>query len=198
MQLLPRNIAAAAGAATLVLLMGLTRFHPLGSSLSLPDASLAVFFLAGLYLRSAWLFVAFLAEAALIDYVAITHGGVSAWCVSPAYGFLVPTYGVLWYTGRRLQAPAGLSWRNWALCLGGALGATVIAFGISNGSFYLLSGRFAGTPLMSYLDSVMGYFRSYTGSTLAYVAVGLAMVSLVRMGGKHAPTAPTATSGALR
>ena len=198
MPLLPRNIAATVGVGALVLLMGITRFHPLGSSLSLPDASLAVFFLAGLYLRSTWLFVALLAEAALIDYVAITHGGVSAWCVSPAYGFLIPTYGVLWFSGRRLQAPTGFSWRDWALCLGGALGATVIAFAISNGSFYLLSGRFPGTPLTSYLDSVMGYFRLYTGSTLAYVVVGLAVGSLVRMGDKQATAAPTATGGALR
>jgi outer membrane cobalamin receptor len=32
--------------------------------------------------------------------IAIMLGGVSDWCVTPAYGFLIPTYACLWYGGR--------------------------------------------------------------------------------------------------
>src|SRR3970040_1549850 len=94
------------------LVMAATRFHHFGSAISLPDASLAIFFLAGFYLRSPLVFAGFLAEAALIDYVAITHGGVSDWCVSPAYVFLAPTYASLWFAGRWVAARQQQTWRT--------------------------------------------------------------------------------------
>ena len=69
----------------LVAVMAATRFNHFGSPVSLPDASLAVFFLAGLYLsRAAW-FPVFIVEAGLMDWVSIA-GGVSDWCVTAAYG----------------------------------------------------------------------------------------------------------------
>ncbi|MDP3839272.1 MAG: hypothetical protein Q8Q54_10150, partial [Methylococcales bacterium] len=84
----------------LIALMALTRFHHFGDAFSLPDASLAVFFLAGLvFARRWWLLGFLLLEAAVIDYVAITHFNVSAFCVSAAYVFLIPTYAVMWFAG---------------------------------------------------------------------------------------------------
>src|ERR1019366_1511685 len=89
--------------AGLVLAMVLTRFNHFGSSVALPDASLAVFFLGGLYLAKApgarWIFAALLVEAALVDYYAITVIGTSAWCVTSAYGFLALAYGAMWFAG---------------------------------------------------------------------------------------------------
>lgn len=56
-------------------LMAATRFNHFGSPVSLPDASLAVFWLAGLYLRPYW-FALFIVEAGLLDWASIA-GGVS-------------------------------------------------------------------------------------------------------------------------
>jgi hypothetical protein len=92
-----RTLAITSVLATLMLA---TRYHNFGSALHLPDASLAMFFLAGFYLRPAWLFPFYLLEAGLIYYLVIMLGGVSDWCVTPAYGFLIPTYACLWYGGR--------------------------------------------------------------------------------------------------
>jgi len=92
-----RELAIALGLAAL---MAATRFHHFGSPLHLPDASLAVFFLGGLALGNAALFAAFLAEAALVDWLAIAWGGVSGWCVTPAYAFLIPACASLWAAGR--------------------------------------------------------------------------------------------------
>lgn len=180
MKTFARHGSAIAVACILAALMGVTRFHALGSTVSLPDASLAVFFLAGVYLAPSWVFTAFLAEAALIDYVAITHGGVSAWCVSPAYAFLIPTYGVLWYTGRCVHAPTGLSWRSWTLALGGALGASVVAFAISNMSFYWFSGRFTGVEFGAYIANIISYLPSYVGATFVYVSGALVVGGLLK------------------
>ena len=83
----------------LAILMGVTRGYHFPSFDHLPSASWVVFFLAGIYLHSRWVFPALLAEAALLDVAAVTWGGVSNFCVSPAYGFLLPAYGTLWFAG---------------------------------------------------------------------------------------------------
>ena len=84
----------------LTLLLITTRGHHFASINMLPSASLAVFFLAGLYLRPLWVPAALLALCAGLDYSAITMAGVSNFCVTPAYGFLLPAYGVMWFAGR--------------------------------------------------------------------------------------------------
>lgn len=109
----------------------------------LTDASWAVFFLGGFYVGGVTAFAAFLAEAGLIDYVATRHLGISSYCLSPAYAFLLPSYATLWLGGlgaarlwrratplRSLTALAAMVWLSSSLC-----------FLISNGSFYWLSGR---------------------------------------------------------
>ena len=45
-------------------------------------------------------FSALIIEAGLIDYYATSVQGISDWCMSPAYWFLIPTYGSLWLVGR--------------------------------------------------------------------------------------------------
>lgn len=71
---------------------------------ALPDASWAVFFMAGFYLRgwSRWAFPLFMALAVGVDYAVITGQGLEFWkhyCVSPAYWCLVPAYLALWLGG---------------------------------------------------------------------------------------------------
>src|ERR1035438_5697145 len=88
-------------AAGLMLAMAATRFNHFGSAFSLPDASWSVFFLGGLYLSkytriSIAVFIALLLQAGLMDSYVTTIQGVSDWCVTPAYWFLIPTYGSLW------------------------------------------------------------------------------------------------------
>src|SRR5512141_711534 len=91
-------------ATALVALMAMTRYNHFGSSVSLPDASYAVFLLSGLFLgrmRAGWAILALLlVEAALVDYYAISFQGISAWCVTSAYGFLMVAYAGLWAIGR--------------------------------------------------------------------------------------------------
>ena len=81
---------------SLALLIAATRSHHFATALHLPDASWAVFFLAGFYLRPLWMFPALMALAGVSDYMAIAWFGVSDFCMSPAYGFLLLAYGALW------------------------------------------------------------------------------------------------------
>src|SRR5689334_13873540 len=63
----------------LVLTMLVTRSHHFGTAFSPPDASLAVFFLAGLWIASGWIFGTLIVVAALADQMAFA-AGVSDWC----------------------------------------------------------------------------------------------------------------------
>lgn len=159
----------------------LTRFHHFGDALHLPDASLAVFFFAGSY-RNKLLFGFLLALAGLIDYVAIANG-TSAWCVSPAYAFLVPTYCVMWLGGRYCTTLASdkiNKFTSSAWAIGLLTLATSLAFVISNGSFYLFSGRYPDLSWPQYLSRIAQYYPPYLSSTLIYVMVSYALVRLVR------------------
>lgn len=158
----------------LTLVMALTRSHHWATLHSLPDASWAVFFLVGVYLRALWVAPALMLGAALIDYVAITVGGVSSFCVSPAYWFLVPTYAALFLAGRVYSRHHSLSWSALPWLLGCALVGTALAELFSSGGFYFFSGRFAEPSLSEFVPRLVKYFPSMLSSMATYL--GLAAV----------------------
>jgi hypothetical protein len=164
-------------------LMALTRFHHFGDAFSLPDASLAVFFLAGLgFARRWWLLGLLLLEAAVIDYVAITHFNVSSFCVSVAsYGFLIPTYAVMWFAGSYCVKFKNLNASEMALSIGVSALAITAAFLISNGSFYLLSGRPADLSWAQYIDGIIQYYPPYISAALCYTVLGLIVIKLIKV-----------------
>jgi hypothetical protein len=161
----------------LIALMVLTRFHHFGDALHLPDASLAVFFFAGFY-RKPVLLAFLLLLAGLIDYAAIASG-TSAYCVSPAYIFLIPTYMVMWLAGRYCSHYKALDFIGMSLNFGMLMLASTAAFIISNGSFYLFSGRFDAVSWSQYITGGFQYYLPYVGSTLIYAAAGYAIYKLL-------------------
>ena len=155
---------------TLIALMAATRVHHFSAALHLPDASLAVFLLAGFYLPR-WAFPALLVEAGLVDYLAINYGGVDGWCFSPAYWFLIPTYFVLWFGGRFYATRYRFSLRSLAEFAGISFAATGAAFLISNASFYLLADYFATMSAAQYGTQVAQYFFPYLQSACLYLGI---------------------------
>jgi len=176
-------------ASALMLLMVATRFNHFGSAAALPDASYAVFFLGGLFLgrarRAPAIFALLLVEAALVDYYAIHFAGISGWCVTSAYAFLVFAYGALWLTGywyaprhtRTLKGLAGL--------LSVAAMAGSAAFVIANVSFYLLAGYFDSMSVLQYVASVSQYYPSYVAVTVFYVAAAMGVEMALAAWGDH-------------
>jgi hypothetical protein len=159
-------------------LMALTRFDHFGSAFSLPDASLAIFFLAGMGFSSLWFFALLLIEAGVIDYLAITQFSVSDFCISPAYVCLVPTYAAVWFAGRYCKAFASLNFVDSLKTFGLATIATTVAFVISNGSFYVFSDRFGQLSWDQYLAQAAQYYPLYLSAALVYIVIGLAIVKL--------------------
>jgi hypothetical protein len=169
--------------AALVALMAVTRFNHFGSAVALPDASCAVFFLGGLYLARSVpiaLFAALIVEAGLIDYYATSVQGVSDWCMSPAYWFLIPTYGSLWLAGRwaalrsTMQGHTPESTRLVVLGVT-AWAACSFAFVLSNATFYLYSGYFAGMGAAEYVARVVQYYVPYVSVALLYISCAVAL-----------------------
>jgi len=167
-------------AAGLILAIAATRFNHFGSAVSLPDASYAVFFLCGLYLArfaraSMVVFVVLLLEAGFVDFYATSVQGISDWCMTPAYWFLIPTYGSLWFAGRWFALRHTLEGKG---LIGLALTAGVaasFAFLLSSGSFYLFSEHFNDMTAMEYASRVTQYYGSYVSVALLYVACAVAI-----------------------
>ncbi|MEH6419131.1 hypothetical protein [Pseudomonas sp. CGJS7] len=187
-------VKASVFAAALTLMIA-TRFHHFGSALHLPDASMAVFFLGGLYLRRHALFAAFLAIAVAIDYIAITGRGLDFfqhYCVTPSYAFLLLAYAVLWYAGRMYAPRMAARGRAVAVGLGVALLAASVSFLISNGAFYWFGGRYADPNWAEYVSRVWQWGPLFVRTTLAYIAVAFLLHALLA---RFLPTriaAPTA------
>ena len=164
--------------AVLVALMAGTRMQHFGSSLHLPDASLAVFLLAGFLVASPLLFGVLLAEAALLDYVAITHMGVSDYCVTAAYWFLIPTYAVLWVAGRGYARAHRDTLRSLGVFSAVSFAAVSMAFFISNGAFYLFSGRYPDMNMNEYASRVAQYYGPYVTGAVIYLIPAVLLYGL--------------------
>lgn len=160
-----------AGLALLAGVMLVTRFNHFASMAYLPDASLAVFFLAGFYLRRAIYMVPLMLLAGGVDYAATQHLGVSDYCLSPAYVFMIPTYAAMWYGGHWYATRHTLTVNTLAPLAASLLIAAHIAFVISNGSFYLFSDRYPDMSAMQYAALVATYYLPYMGGVVLYVAL---------------------------
>lgn len=173
----------------LMALMLATRYHHFGTVLHLPDASMAIFFVAGFYLAGTVALPLLMLEAGLIDYIAITMAGVSDFCVTPAYSMLVVAYGVLWYGGafyaRKFYRPQRSAVLPAALV---ALASCLLSFLVSNGSFYWIGGHQADLSLAGAVASFLKYMPSFVSVAMAYIAAfGVVhAISVIALGERHA------------
>lgn len=168
-----------AGAA-LMLLMVLTRSSHTGTAVDLPDASWAVFFVAAFYLRAAALFPLFMLAAWLIDLSAVKLGGVSDFCVTPAYFTLVPAYGALWLAGSWY---AGIHRERLATLLPLTVSfvlAAALCDLFSSGGFYLYSGYFQDPSWGEYVTRTITYFPSFLLTAALYLALAACTHLFVR------------------
>ncbi|MDG2525814.1 hypothetical protein P6166_10665 [Stenotrophomonas sp. HITSZ_GD] len=170
--------AARAVLIALLIVMAATRFHHVGSLLHLPDASMALFFLGGFYLRRYVQYALLLGVAVLIDYLAIRQQGMSFfqhYCVTPAYYALLLSYAVLWQAGRWVSArrEGGLASLGLVWVVGVA--AAAVSFLISNGAFYWFGGRYPDPNWNQYLACAGQWGPLFVRTTATYLAVALAL-----------------------
>jgi len=162
-------------ALTLVALMILTRGHHFASLHELPAASWAVFFLAGVYLRSAWPLLGFFALSWSLDFMAYTWGGTDNFCLTPAYVFLLPAYASLWLAGRWYANRHCYALRTFMPLSLSMVSGLVFCELFSSGGFYFFSGRFADTHWIEYAERTYVYFPMFLESFLFYAGLALAI-----------------------
>jgi hypothetical protein len=155
----------------LALLMLLTRTGHFGDAMHLPDASMAIFFLGGVYVRRHLALAALLVLAVAIDYAVIRYAGIGNYCVTAACAFLPVAYAVLWYGGRRCAMRGMLRY----LLLVAAAVLASLSFLISNGSFYWLGGRVAHADIAGWTANAWQWGPRFVMVTMCYVGVVLAV-----------------------
>ncbi|MEO8810091.1 MAG: hypothetical protein ABI386_07595 [Rhodanobacter sp.] len=163
----------------LVAVMAVTRIHLSVLHHSVLDASWAIFFLAGFWLRGAgrWAFPVLMAAAVLIDYLVISGQGIDFWshyCVSIAYWFLIPSYFSLWLGGSWLaRHQAGLRLPTLGLAVLSLMVSEALCYLVSNGSFYWL-GTSVPQPrsFASWFVNLGDWYLPFLQATALYVGIG--------------------------
>lgn len=169
----------------LAVLMAATRVHHFGVGAIAPDASTAVYFLAGLALASPWWLLALLAEAVALDIFAIGVAGVADACISGGYALLAPAYGALWLAGRAMRKSERLDLQTAGKFVCAITGGVAAFFVISNIGYFFGSEFYAlGVP--EYTRRVSRYFSYYEMVTLFYSVAGIAALALAaRLSGRE-------------
>jgi hypothetical protein len=165
--------------AFLLLLMAATRFSHVGGAGLLPDASWAVFFIGGFYLALEWRWAltALLIAATGTDFLAIHYYGISNYCATPAYWFILPGYSVLWLGGAWLcrqyrHVPLDLAW----LCISLVISVSV-CFLLTHTAFYWLSGRIKHPTLAEWWS----VFTQWCGFFLAVPSAYVGLATLLHI-----------------
>lgn len=181
----------------LVLVLAATRVNHFAP---VPDASWAMFFIGGYYLRgwTRWAFPLLMALSVAVDYYVISGQGISFWdhyCVSAAYWFLVPAYFAMWAGGAWLQRHAkGLSAvRALGLTAATLVAAVIVCHLLSQGSFYWISSSVPQPSLAGWFKNYTDWFLPYLGTASLYVGIAVAVHAIVA-----AAVKPAAHSGLRR
>lgn len=162
----------------LVAMIASTRMSHFGSANLLPDASLAMFLLGGLMLGGISGFVVLILTTFGLDIYMAQTATEAAWCFSPAYVGLIPTYAVLWLTGMGLAQQQRFA--RPLLALSASIAAVSVAFILSNGFFLAFSGVAAQVSLGQFVLAVAPYFPAYLISALLYLAPALLAAAVWR------------------
>ena len=174
------NVQRAFVLSLLVLLMAGTRINHFAP---IPDASWAVFFIGGFYLRNwtRWAFPLLMGLAVVVDWAVISSQGMSIWqhySVSAAYWMLVPAYFVMWAGGmllRRYYRNANL--KSLGLLAVSVVGSVALCHLIAQGSFYWISASVAEPTFAGWAKNYSDWLLPYMQSAAIYIGAA-ALVQL--------------------
>lgn len=164
----PRRFAVFA---LLALSMAATRVNHAGSVWLPPDASWAVFYLAGFYLAREWRWALalLLLEAVGSDCLAIRYYGISNYCATLAYWFILPAYSVLWLGGAWLRRHYQQAASDLARLCASLLLSVTLCFLLTNASSYWLSGRIEHPDLVGWWSHLTRWYGHFLTVPCMYV-----------------------------
>ena len=148
----------------LIFVMLLTRGDHLLTSVSLPDASFALFLIGGLLLKKPKWFISLFAFSIAIDLVTLSMNSAYQIPINLGYLGLLPSYGIMWFIGSRIANTK--SFIKFTIC--GVL-ATLIGFLISTQTYNLLSGTFPDITIKQSMQTGWEYLPQSLIYTMSYL-----------------------------
>ena len=170
----------------LLFLMILTRA---GFVNHIQDASWAVFFILGFYVRKAIALPLFLLVVFIVDISVIQATGGENYCFTISYPFLAPAYASLWLAGRWFANNYSVNFKGLAYFVLAILVGTTACDLFSSGGFYFFSGRFEETTFTEFAGRVAKYLPMYLKTVVIYLTVATAVHFAVMQILKLSPTA---------
>jgi len=153
----------------ILFLMIITRGNHVTTLYALPDASLALFLIGGIYLKSIRFFIALFLFGLFIDFAASALDPKLGFCLTKGYWGLVPAYAILWVCGYFLNKRKYL--QKLSIFIPYVSVAVVLAFFISTQTYYLFSGRFGSPSLAESILHGWEYLPQYFLSSFIYIGL---------------------------
>jgi hypothetical protein len=157
--------------ALLALSMAVTRVNHAGTAWLPPDASWAVFYLAGYYLAREWrwAFTLLLIEALAIDGLSIRYFGLSNYCATLAYWFVLPAYSMLWLGGAWLRRHDSQVAPDVARLCASLLLSVTLCYLLTNASYYWLGSGIEHPDLAGWWSNFTRWYARFLMVPCMYV-----------------------------
>ena len=149
---------------SLFLLMCLTRGDHLLTSLSLPDASFALFLICGMLLNRANWFIALFIMSVVIDLASLSINSTYQIPINFGYLGLLPSYGIMWFFGSRIA-----NTKSFLRFVAFGVISTLISFVISTQTYNLLSGTFPDITIKESIQTGWEYLPQSFIYTMSYL-----------------------------
>ena len=149
--------------------MILTRGSHITTLYALPDASLALFLIGGIYLRQVRFFIALFLVGLFIDFGTAALDPKLGFCLTKGYWGLIPTYAALWLCGFNLNQKEHL--QKLSVFIPFVSVAIFVAFLISTQTYYLFSGRFGSPSFLESISHGWEYLPQYFLSSFIYIGL---------------------------
>jgi len=159
----------------LLLVMSITRGSHLLTSVSLPDASFAIFLIGGMLLKKPKWFISLFIFSVVIDLVTLSMNSTYQIPINQGYLGLLPSYGIMWFFGSRIaNAKSFLRFTAFGVI------ATLISFVISTQTYNLLSGTFPDITIRESIQTGWEYLPKSFIYTMSYLMAYWGIQSLLK------------------
>jgi hypothetical protein len=159
----------------LLLVMSITRGSHLLTSVSLPDASFAIFLIGGMLLKKPRWFISLFILSVLIDLATLFSNSAYQIPINFGYWGLLPSYGIMWFFGLRIaNTKSFLKFTAFGVI------ATLITFVISTQTYNLLSGTFPDITIKESIQTGWEYLPQSFMYTMSYLLAYWGIQSLFK------------------
>ena len=145
-------------------LMTITRGSHLLTSISLPDASFALFLIGGMLLKKPKWFISLFILSVVIDLVTLSINSAYPIPINFGYWGLLPSYGIMWLFGSRIA-----NTKSFLKFMAFGVISTLITFVISTQTYNLLSGTFPDITISESIQTGWEYLPQSFIYTLSYL-----------------------------